>query len=53
MTQSARIRSRTAVFGNGMFRLLFTATLGSAIGTYATTIALTADIDPARTRRGG
>jgi MFS family permease len=42
---SARIRSRTAVLGNGMFRLLFTATLGSAIGTYATTIALTADID--------
>ena len=28
-----------------MFRLLFTATLGSAIGTYATTIALTGDID--------
>jgi MFS family permease len=28
-----------------MFRLLFLATLGSAIGTYATTIALTADID--------
>ena len=28
-----------------MFRLLFAATLGSAIGTYATTIALTADID--------
>ena len=28
-----------------MFRLLFTATLGSAIGTYATTIALTSDID--------
>jgi len=32
-----------------MFRLLFTATLGSAIGTYATTIALTSDID-ARTQ---
>ena len=43
--RSARIRSRAAVFGNGMFRLLFTATLGSAIGTYATTIALTSDID--------
>jgi MFS family permease len=28
-----------------MFRLLFLATLGSAIGTYATTIALTSDID--------
>ena len=49
MTASARIRSRAAVFKNGMFRLLFTATLGSAIGTYATTIALTADID-ARTQ---
>jgi MFS family permease len=46
---SPRIRSRTAVFRNGMFRLLFTATLGSAIGTYATTIALTTDID-ARTQ---
>jgi MFS family permease len=45
VTASARIRSRLSVFGNGMFRLLFTATLGSAIGTYATTIALTADID--------
>src|SRR6185437_14740040 len=45
VTGSAHIRSRAAVFGNGMFRLLFTATLGSAIGTYATTIALTADID--------
>ncbi|MGN6797948.1 MAG: MFS transporter [Gaiellaceae bacterium] len=33
------------MLGNGMFRLLFTATLGSAIGTYATTIALTGDID--------
>ena len=45
MTGSDRIHSRIAVFGNGMFRLLFTATLGSAIGTFATTIALTADID--------
>jgi NRE family putative nickel resistance protein-like MFS transporter len=45
VTASARIRSRTAVLGNGMYRLLFTATLGSAIGTYATTIALTSDID--------
>ena len=45
MTASAGIRRRTAVFRNGRFRLLFTATLGSAIGTYATTIALTADID--------
>ena len=45
MTASSRIRSRAAVFGNRMFRLLFTALLGSAIGTYATTIALTSDID--------
>ena len=45
MTAPTRIRSRLSVLGNGMFRLLFTATLGSAIGTYATTIALTADID--------
>ena len=49
MTASARIRGRLTVFGNGMYRLLFTATLGSAIGTYATTIALTSDID-ARTQ---
>jgi MFS family permease len=45
VTASAHIQSRIAVFQNGMFRLLFLATLGSAIGTYATTIALTADID--------
>ena len=45
MTASSRIRSRAAVFGNRMFRLRFTALLGSAIGTYATTIALTSDID--------
>ena len=45
MSAAARIHSRTAVFRNGMFRLLFTATLGSAIGTYATTIALTSDIE--------
>jgi MFS family permease len=45
VTALARIRGRMTVFGNGMFRLLFTATLGSAIGTYATTIALTSDIE--------
>ena len=45
MSSSARIHSRMAVFGNRRFRLLFTATLGSAIGTYATTIALTGDIE--------
>ena len=41
---SDRIRSRAAIFGNGMFRALFLATLGSGVGTYAATIALTADI---------
>jgi NRE family putative nickel resistance protein-like MFS transporter len=41
---SSRIWSRAAVFGNGRFRLLFLATLGSGVGTYAATIALTADI---------
>jgi MFS family permease len=45
VTASARIQGRVAVLQNGMFRLLFLATLGSAIGTYATMIALTADID--------
>jgi MFS family permease len=42
---TARIRTRAAVFGNGMFRLLFLATLGSGVGTFAATIALTSDID--------
>jgi MFS family permease len=45
VTTSARIRTRAAVFGNGMFRLLFLATLGSGFGTFAATIALTSDID--------
>jgi MFS family permease len=45
VTTSARIRTRAAVFGNGMFRLLFLATLGSGVGTFAATIALTSDID--------
>jgi MFS family permease len=40
-----RIRSRAAVFGNSRYRLIFLATLGSGIGTYAATIALTIDID--------
>jgi MFS family permease len=39
------LRDRVAVLGNGTYRLLFFATLGSGVGTYATTIALTSDID--------
>jgi MFS family permease len=39
------LRDRVAVLGNGTYRLLFFATLGSGVGTWATTIALTADID--------
>ena len=47
-------RRRAAVFGNGMFRLLFLATLGSGVGNMdRATIALTADIVRARTRPGG
>jgi MFS family permease len=38
-------RSRTAVLGNRTYRLLFLATLGSGLGTWMATIALTADID--------
>lgn len=45
MSALSRIPSRAAVLGNSRYRLLFTATLGSALGTYATTIALTSDID--------
>ena len=44
MTTFGRISTRAAIFGNGRFRLLFLATLGSGVGTYAATIALTADI---------
>lgn len=42
---SPTLRDRVAVLGNPTYRLLFFATLGSGVGTYATTIALTADID--------
>jgi MFS family permease len=45
VTVSAPISRRVAVLGNGMYRLLFLATLGSGVGTFATTIALTSDID--------
>ena len=44
MTTSAPILGRAAVFGNARYRLLFLATLGSGVGTYAATIGLTADI---------
>jgi MFS family permease len=40
----AGIRFRAAVLANGMYRLLFLATLGSGIGTWMATIALTADV---------
>ncbi len=42
---TAGVRSRMAVFGNHRYRLLFLATLGSGIGTYAATIAMASDID--------
>jgi MFS family permease len=45
VTTPGRIRGRTAVFANRMYRLLFLATLGSGVGTFAATIALTSDID--------
>ncbi len=45
MIAAPRIGGRTAVLGNKMYRLLFLATLGSGLGTWMATIALTADID--------
>jgi MFS family permease len=45
VSDTGRIGSRIAVLGNGTYRLLFLATLGSGVGTYAATIGLTADID--------
>jgi MFS family permease len=39
------LRDRVAVLRNETYRLLFFATLGSGIGTWMATIALTADID--------
>jgi len=38
------IRFRAAVLANGMYRLLFLATLGSGLGTWMATIALTRDV---------
>ena len=37
----------------GSFRLLFLATLGSGLGTWLATIALTADLTARTDRRGG
>ena len=45
MTAYVASRGRIAVLRNGMYRLLFLATLGSGLGTWMATIALTADID--------
>jgi MFS family permease len=45
VTFTSRIRARSAVLSNSRYRLVFLATLGSALGTYAATIALTSDID--------
>jgi len=44
VTAVAGIRFRSAVLANGMYRLLFLATLGSGLGTWMATIALTRDI---------
>jgi len=40
-----RLHGRVAVLRNAMFRLLFFATLGSGLGTWMATIALTVDVD--------
>lgn len=45
MIAAPRIGGRIAVLGNQMYRLLFLATLGSGLGTWMATIALTADVD--------
>jgi MFS family permease len=44
VTAAAGIRFRAAVLSNGTYRLLFLATLGSGVGTWMATIALTRDI---------
>ncbi|MGZ4335192.1 MAG: MFS transporter [Gaiellaceae bacterium] len=44
MTVSGPSRSRAAVLANGRYRLLFTAALGSGVGTWMATIALTTDV---------
>ena len=43
--ETPRLLDRLAVLRHGTYRLLFIATLGSGIGTWMATIALTADID--------
>ncbi|HEY0417782.1 MAG TPA: MFS transporter [Gaiellaceae bacterium] len=45
MSFASPIRGRTAVVGSSRYRLLFLATLGSGLGTWMATIALTADIE--------
>lgn len=40
-----RLSHRVAVLGNQTYRLLFFATLGSGIGTWMATVALTADVE--------
>jgi MFS family permease len=45
MIAAPRIGGRVAVLGNQMYRLLFLATLGSGLGTWMATIALTTDVD--------
>lgn len=42
--QPSRLGRRVAVLRHDMYRLLFTATLGSGVGTWMATIALTVDI---------
>jgi MFS transporter, DHA3 family, macrolide efflux protein len=44
VSASAGIRFRAAVLANRMYRLLFVATLGSGLGTWMATIALTRDV---------
>jgi len=42
--QDRRFRPRVAVLRHDMYRVLFTATLGSGLGTWMATIALTVDV---------
>jgi MFS family permease len=42
--QPSRVGRRVAVLRHDMYRLLFTATLGSGVGTWMATIALTVDV---------
>ena len=45
MSYPGPIRGRRAVLANGMYRLLFVAALGSGVGTWMATIALTRDVN--------